>query len=175
MASKKERLLKKRAATAERREEAEFNKKRDEAYKIYKDLYYSKTEKKDAILSKEEFSAKFAASRNDLEKMGYSRKEAYKENLGETVFELNSQAFSKQELDSLTEAIDRARAEIKAGVFSGEGDATSWGNFMVETEGVDRDALRENYSTFYALLKSLFGSKEEFEDWVSPTVEPTNI
>lgn len=176
MASKQERLKKKRAATAERKEEAAFIKERDKAYEIYKDLYYSKIEKKrGSLLTKEQFSAQFAEDLNLLKNAGYSRKEALKENLGETIFELASQAFSKKEFEALTAAIDKARAEIKAGVFKGEGDATSWSLFMAETEDLDEQTLKENYTSAFGLLKSLFANEGEFEEWISPTVKPTDI
>lgn len=175
MATKKERLQKKRAATTERKMEAEFEKKLNEAYQEYKDLFYSKIEKKSGMLSKEDFRRQFAGDVEQLLNMGKTRKEIYKENLGEVIFELNTQAFSRYELDYLTAAIDRARKEITDRTFAGDGDPEMIANFMVSTENIDKEYIREHFGAIYGMMRDLFGSKEEFEEWVSPTVEPTEI
>ena len=166
-------------ANLERRLDRDYEKALARDYKKYlEEFYNSPNEKKGGRLTKDEFARIFASHYQKAESQSATGKvkNLRAEKIGEYIFETETSAFSNKELKALTSAIDRAREEIGAGKLGAfEGDASDIATFMATTEHMDEDMVRANYTMLYQLLHGLFGSREEFEAWVSPTISPVDI
>ena len=160
----------------ESRLDKEYEKALNRDYKKYLDAYYNlPNEKKGPRLTKDEFARSYAEAFQMVEASGGNVKNIREHKIGEHIFEFETSAFSEKELRALTSAVKRAREEIQSGDFSFDGDASDIAVFMANTDNMTDNYARSNYSNLYGLLHGLFGTREDFEAWVSPEVSATKI
>ena len=169
--------MKNKKARLEKRLDEEYERALDRDYKKYLYNYYRlPNEKKGERLSKDNFAALYAEyfQKAQAGSPTGNVKNIREHKIGEHIFEFETSSFTEKQYKSLTSSIDRARTEIAAGkfAFEGEGDLK---DFMQRTKSLDADTLRANFTEYYVMLKGLFGSREEFEAWVSPEISPLDI
>lgn len=151
------------------------NVKRD--YKTYLDIYYkSPNEKKGERMTFDQFEEvyyDYYMTKQKQTKGGkaFQAKQAKQYGFAQTVFEQHTSAFTEDELKVRKEAIWRARKELEEGVFKTNASIENQMKFLTETYGLEEEALRTNWNYYVGLLLNLFDSREEFEAWISPTVE----
>lgn len=165
-----------RALQRERRLDKEYTLALNKDYRAYREKYItSPNERKGPMLTKTQFATKFAEYYQQAQ-VSVDRKRSLRgHKIGEHIYEFESSAFSEKQYDSLVAAIKRARAEIDSRNYSFTGDAENIVVFMDATEKVSDNFIRANYTTMYAMLRGLFDTKEEFEEWISPETTALSV
>lgn len=165
-----------RALQRERRLDKEYALALNKDYKAYRERYItSPNERKGPMLTKTQFATKFAEYYQQAQVSTDRQRSLRGHKIGEHIYEFESSAFTEKEFSSLTAAIKRARAEIDNRDYSFSGDAENIAVFMAQTENVSDNFLRHNYSSMYGLLRGLFNTREEFEEWISPETTALSV
>lgn len=163
---------KQRERRLQKKEAMELNKD----YKAYREKYFSSpNERKGPLMTKAEFEQEFLIAKEMAAHSVEKKRTLRGHKIGEHIFEFQTSRFSEKEYNSLVSGIDRAREEILSGKgqFNLGDDAVA--AFMEGTKILSERLIRSNYTDYLMLLKSMFGSKEEFDSWMSPEVQATDI
>lgn len=165
-----------RALQRERRLDKEYAMALNRDYKAYRERYItSPNERKGPMLTKTQFATQFAKYYQQAKVSVDKQRSLRGHKIGEHIFEFESSAFSEKEFNNLTAAIKRARAEIDSRDYSFSGDAENIAVFMSQTNRVSENFIRANYTTMYSMLRGLFNTKEEYEEWISPEITAVSV
>lgn len=144
-------------------------------YKAYRERYFSSpNEKKAPLMTKAEFEQQFLIAKEMASHSAERKRTLRGHKIGEHIFEFETSKFTEKEYSALVSGINRAREEILGGK-SQFIDTDAVEAFMEGTKFLSDRQIRSNYTSYLMLLKGMFGSKEEFDSWMSPEVQATDI
>lgn len=149
-------------------------------YKAYREAAkaHKGEERKDTVMDYgmfrkvyEEYYAKEKMGRKD-----FDEKNVRGSKIGEDIYQFETSGFTEKQYDILVESIKRAREELTSGDdkhFTGKPEDIV--AFLAESGDLDEKDIKARYSSVYMALRNLFDSKEEFNAWISPTVNAFEI